>query len=101
MVNNEFLLGLSQNLAEKLWAETSAKPVEDFLKASFETILTRPPKAAELKLAQDFLAHQARVIESESSASSAAPRPAHQSEALARRDLIHALFSHNDFLTIH
>jgi hypothetical protein len=101
MVNNEFLLGLSQNLAEKLWAETSAKPVEDFLKASFETILTRPPKAAELKLAQDFLVHQARVIESESSGPSTAPKAALQSEALARRDLIHALFSHNDFLTIH
>ena len=101
MVNNEFLLDLSQKLAEKLWAKTSAKPVENFLKASFETILARPPKSAELKLAQDFLIQQAHLIESESSGPSTAPKVALQSEALARRDLIHALFSHNDFLTIH
>lgn len=99
LVNNDFLVGLSQTLADKLWAEGQAGPPrpeiqsERFITASFESVLSRRPKPAELKMAREFLASQRSIIQAET--------PGGGAEALARRDLVHALFSHNDFLTIH
>lgn len=99
LVNNDFLVGLSQTLANQLWAENPTMPpgpearIDHFITASFESVLCRGPKPAELKMAREFLASQVAIIQAES--------PGTGAEALARRDLVHALFSHNDFLTIH
>ena len=99
LVNNDFLVGLSQTLADKLWAEGQAgspgpeMQSERFITASFESVLSRRPKPAELNMAREFLASQRSIIQAET--------PGGGAEALARRDLVHALFSHNDFLTIH
>ena len=99
LVNNDFLLGLSQTLADQLWAEGLKGPLgpeiqfEQFITASFESVLSRRPKPAELKMAREFLASQRAIIQAEP--------PGGGADALARRDLVHALFSHNDFLTIH
>lgn len=100
MVNNESLLGLSTSLADRLWKECSGNWVdpkradEVFLSAGFETVLSRPPSAAERELSLRFLAEQTALLKSEANSG---PSP----DALARRDFIHALFSHTDFLTIH
>ena len=72
---------------------------QSFITAAFESALCRPPTPAERELAVQFLAEQTEIIRNEAPA----PTPdAHdQPDARARRDLIHALFSHTDFLTIH
>lgn len=103
LVNNDLLLDLSRSLAARLWAESGAAGRdargrdEAFLTAAFEQILTRPPVPRERMLAADFLARQVRLLErhTDSRNSDGGPR------SRARRDLVHALFSHNDFVTIH
>ena len=105
MVNNLFLLELSQSIAERLWAETQASETDQvhlnqsFVTAGFESVLCRVPTTAERDLASQFLSEQTDIIGKESASISASPQE--QPEARARRDLIHALFSHTDFLTIH
>lgn len=86
LTNNESLLEWSEGLRERL----GPLPREDFLRAAFETILGRPPSRRETELSSRFLDRQAAL----------AP-DANDPEARARRDLIHALFSHNDFVIIH
>jgi hypothetical protein len=106
LTNNELLLDLSQTLAERLWAvaacaEDTPEREAAFLSAVWEQILTRSPSPRERELAMDFLARQAALL------GRSAGAPPHRSDAAgdaparARRDLVHALFSHNDFLTIH
>jgi hypothetical protein len=99
LTNNELLLDLSETLAERLWAAAGDVSVEEtreaaFLTAAWEQILTRPPTPRERAIARGFLARQAALLE-RGSAAAGDPR------TRSRRDLVHALFSHNDFLTIH
>jgi hypothetical protein len=105
LVNNELTLGLARRLAERLWDEldgpSTADPEAVFIAAAFEQVLARPPSPAESALATEFLAHQARRL---GSGPEARPQPsaaASDPRVRARADLVHALFSHNDFLTIH
>jgi hypothetical protein len=93
LVNNEMLLDLSRELADRLWAALVDDPGdrnEAFLTAAFEQVLTRRPSPRERELTRAFLAKQAAVLAREGDA-----------VGRARRDLVHALFSHNDFITIH
>jgi hypothetical protein len=105
LVNNELLLELSRGLAARLWSEAATvdgpRRVEAFLTAAFEQVLSRPPAARERALAGEFLARQAALLEAAAGRASPGPGPDADPRARARRDLIHALFSHNDFLTIH
>ncbi len=105
LVNNGLVLDLSWGLSERLWSEAKAagddEPgcTESFLTAAFEQVLARPPSPRERELSEAFLARQVSLLErvpDPTRKGSAADPP-----ALARRDLVHALFSHNDFLTIH
>ena len=107
MVNNELTLALAHRLAERLWDELGSPVTAGshgdaaFITAAFEQVLAREPSPAETALASEFLARQAhllgraREVHSPNHAASSDPR------ARARADLIHALFSHNDFLTVH
>jgi Protein of unknown function (DUF1553)/Protein of unknown function (DUF1549)/Planctomycete cytochrome C len=105
LVNNGLVLDLSRGLSEQLWSEASAarddEPgcTESFLTAAFEQVLARPPSPRERELSKAFLARQAILLER--AADPTRKGPAADPSALARRDLVHALFSHNDFLTIH
>jgi hypothetical protein len=105
LVNNELLLELSGGLAARLWSETAAagepRRVEGFVTAAFEQILSRPPAPGERALAGEFLARQAALLEGAVGRTAAGPGPDADPHARARRDLVHALFSHNDFLTVH
>jgi hypothetical protein len=96
LVNNDMLLALSRELADRLWAAADGPDPgargEAFLTAAFEQVLTRRPSARERELTREFLEKQADLLGRDGD-SDAAVR--------ARRDLVHALFSHNDFITIH
>jgi hypothetical protein len=103
LVNNEFLLELSSRLSERLWREStsvnsSAAADPKFIAAAFETILSRPPAAAELTLSARFLAEQARIIGAASTIPAQGTRDSCAPNA--RRDLVHSLFNHTDFVTI-
>jgi hypothetical protein len=102
LVNNDMLLDLSTALAGRLWAATAVDNPPDrteaFLTAAFEQVLTRLPSARERELTREFLARQAELLRRAPAA--AGPRE-DDAESRARRDLVHALFSHNDFITIH
>jgi hypothetical protein len=99
LVNNDMMLALSRELADRLWAATSdgadrGGRGEAFLTAAFEQVLARRPSARERELTRAFLERQAELLGRDGdNAGDAAVR--------ARRDLVHALFSHNDFITIH
>jgi hypothetical protein len=55
-----------------------------FITAAYEQILTRRPTEQELAACRDFLAKQSTTTKPDA----------------ARASLIHALFNHNDFVTI-
>jgi hypothetical protein len=103
LVNNALLLDLSRELADRLWSESGAAGerdrIEAFLVAAFEQVLTRRPSPRERELSEAFLTRQAALL------GRASGRPGEGNdadpEARARRDLVLALFSHNDFITVH
>ena len=102
LVNNPMVLDLSRRLADQLWSQSEAagdgEPGRDeaFLTAAFEQVLARPPSTREREICEAFLERQAAMFQrTPAKVNDDAPR------ARARRDLVHALFSHNDFITIH
>ncbi len=103
LTNNDWLLTLSQTLATRLWenAKTSAAHDVDreFITSAFEQILTRLPSAQEERISAAFLQKQAELFARAGSAASSTEAVA--GPVKARRDFIHALFSHHDFVTIH
>jgi hypothetical protein len=104
LTNNELLLDLSETLAEQLWAASG--DVEEtreaaFLTAAWEQILTRPPSPRERSIARGFLARQAALLERSTGTAAGENGRAGDPRARARRDLVHALFSHNDFIMVH
>ena len=104
IVNNAMLVELSAQLEDRLWSNLVDRHVsgsrEDaqtqFVDAVFEQVLSRRASVAERKVCRQFLQKQADIL-----ASIGEPRTSSSSDARARAGLIHALFSHNDFVTIH
>jgi hypothetical protein len=105
LVNNEMLLDLSRGLADRLWSEVEAGDERGrdvaFITAAFEQVLSRPPAPRERELAERFLARQTTLIEVAADRIRRGSGTDGDAGARARRDLVHALFSHNDFITIH
>src|SRR5262249_52132056 len=62
-----------------------------FVRAAFEQGLGRPPTPAEQSASAAFLSRQAKLLRE-----SDQPDP----ETRARANLVHALFNHNDFVTV-
>jgi hypothetical protein len=77
-------------------------PAAAFVARAFESVLDRPPSAAELRLSEQFLEREeARFRDPEKPAwekgKAAGTTPP---DLRARVDLVHALLNHNDFVTI-
>jgi len=83
-LSHERSRALEQRLAQKL-AHTSDREETDFVTAAYEQVLARRPTAEELNACRDFLAKQFT---------------ASKDHDAAFASLIHALFNHNDFVTI-
>ena len=105
-------LAQSRKLAGRLTAQlTSTKQPRDgsgddgFVRAAFETVLSRSPVSSELDECRRFLTLQARQLGDteklellgETANSVAADSDPHQR---ARENLILVLFNHNDFVTL-
>jgi chemotaxis protein histidine kinase CheA len=89
MANSKLAQDQSRILAKKLWIATGQET--DFINATFEQLLTRPPRPQELQLCQSFLKKQATLFKENKKS-----KPAQR----ARESLVHSLFSHNDFITV-
>lgn len=99
--NNELVLQASRALAEALWQQLAAEGTLDaaarearFVVAAFEQILTRPPTPQEAALSAEFLQRQRETYVAAGLGSGEDPA------ARSRTSLVHALFNHNDFITI-
>jgi hypothetical protein len=108
LANSELPLTQSRLLAEKLWlASTGVSDAVQreaaFVRSAFEELLSRPPSDEELNACVDYLAQQIRefaLVKSPAAPAATVPTPSSDPAQRARETLIHALFNHNDFVTI-
>jgi hypothetical protein len=108
LANSDLPLLCSRLLAEKLWLATStiapaAQREAEFLRGSFEQILSRPPTAEELSASLEYLLQQTQEFTAAKPPETPVaniPPPSKDAAQRARETLIHALFNHNDFVTI-
>lgn len=113
LANSNLALDLSRTLARKLstasaaqLANASAATNGEFITTVFETILSRRPSEAERQAATEFLEEQLRVLKTAKSEElSLAPPagvrpPASELPQRARELFVHALYNHNDFVTV-
>jgi mono/diheme cytochrome c family protein len=99
--NSELTLRASQTLAESIWNEIDSAPANQlwivFINKSFQRVLSRPPRPAEVQAALTYLERQAlSPARSEDPASA----DAGAADRSARAGLIHALFNHHEFVTV-
>ena len=101
--NSKLSRRVARALAQKLGQNT---PASAFIDAAFEAVLGRPASAEERNESVRFLARQAELFRDPAKltafrggAASEVP-PATDPAARAREDLVHVLFSHNEFVVI-
>ena len=108
LANSELVAGQSRQLTARLWQETpeAADREPSFVRAAFRRILSREPANAELEASVEFLRQQAQLLQREAAASTSTDSanspavPKVDPAGRAREDFVHALFNHNDFVTI-
>jgi hypothetical protein len=104
LANSELTLVPSRLLAEKIWTGLSdgflsgvtdaGQRRAELVRGAFEQVLSRPATEDELRVSLDYLAEQERDL------AAAQPQQADDTAQRARETLVHALFNHNDFVTI-
>ena len=85
LANSELAFAMAASISENLG---SSGERDDFIEAAFETVLARRPDASELAECRSFFDEWAE-LNSDS-----------RDESRVRRQLVHALLNHNDFVTI-
>jgi hypothetical protein len=107
--NSSLSLGQSRLLAETLTKEVGETADEStnrkFITIAFEQILSRPPAQSEIAACEAFLTKHAALVQQQKRnafpASGKGVRAASSDpHQRARENLVHVLFSHNDFVTI-
>jgi hypothetical protein len=109
--NSDLELHQGRVLAGKLWriVEAETPPADReaaFLRAAFEQVLGRAPSPQEQKAAAAFLARQVARFQGQKAEMAAASKaagptgPSADPAMRARENLIHAMFNHNDFVTV-
>ena len=107
--NSSLSLGQSRLLAESLSSEIGKTADEStnrmFITTAFEQILSRLPARSEIAACEAFLTKHAALVQQQKRkafpASGKAVRAASSDpHQRARENLVHVLFSHNDFVTI-
>jgi mono/diheme cytochrome c family protein len=111
LTNSTLAVQKGRMIAEQIWSQTTStlpggQRQTDFIKRAFKLILSRPASEQEQAVAAAFLSRQ-KSLYSAQTPNAASPvtkrdysQPAASPEARARESLVHALFSHNDFVTI-
>jgi hypothetical protein len=101
MINSSLTLAESRLLARKIAADSD----DEFIRAAFETVVTRGPSDDELQACREFLDAQAQSLSQPTKlqplGTTANRVPASgDSKVRARENLILVLFNHNDFVMI-
>jgi hypothetical protein len=91
MANSRLTLAMARQLTMRLNQELSSADDTTFIDAAFETVLCRSPDVEERTACMESLAKLKQALLAQNH-----PQP----DARAREDLVHALFNHNDFVTI-
>ncbi len=104
LMNSGLALDQARTLAETLTQECGENEAQ-FVESAFERVLNRSATAAEQQACQRFLRDHARLLQDPASTAFAAGGqsrrpPSSDLGQRAREDLVHVLFSHNDFVTI-
>jgi hypothetical protein len=101
LANSDLSLRLSRVLAGNL---SPAKSDQDFVRAAFEQVLSRPPREAEVIASVKFLESQRALFEASAAELKADPKqpagPSTDPAQRARENLVLALFNHTDFVTV-
>ena len=108
LTNSALSLTMARKLARTLSSQLEAKgggPAA-FVAAAFETVLGRPPSAAESARSVTFLRKQADLLRNAGTLTSFGVKtageipPASDPAMRARESLVHVLFNHNEFVTV-
>jgi hypothetical protein len=108
LANSTLALGQSRLLARQL-AQDVAKaddPDRAFITHAFEQVLSRPPTAEELKLSQEFLTEQAKLLADPAKLTpftggpAADVKPSPDPKLRAKENLVHVLLNLSEFVTI-
>ncbi len=94
LTNSQFVHKQSVDVAASVYSKlTPAEQARSaaFINSAYQRILARPPRPAELKVCESFLARQSHASE---------PDERLVNATRARESLIRALWNHNDFVTI-
>ena len=103
LTNSSLSLDQARLLAEKL--EKTTKTDAAFIQAAFKQILSRPATAAEITACTKFLERHTGLLQQQGQqqfpggGTSKRP-PAADARQRARENLVHVLYSHNDFVTV-
>ena len=107
MSNSKLSLTQARLLARKISQSLPAKSGEsEFVREAFERVLGRPPSSEELVESTSFVKDQAGLFSKPGkltafrSGSANEVAPGSDPNLRARESLVHALFNHNDFVTI-
>ena len=106
LANSKLSRVQSRLLARKI-SGGHKEPMRDaaFVQAAFERILGRPPTSKEQAEGENFLREQTSLFRSPeklraSSGTASSVPPATEPALRAKENLVHVLFSHNDFVTV-
>jgi hypothetical protein len=89
LANSKLTLSMATSIADRICRDAEPRTDGDFIRVAFRTVLASDPTAEELAACEDAL-RQWREL--------GGTRP--DIERRARSHLVHALFNHNDFITI-
>jgi len=108
MSNSKLSFGQARLLARKICQSFPAaqSSASDFVREAFERVLGRPPSSEELRESTSFVKEEVGLLSkpeklsASQSGSAGEVAPISDSNLRARESLVHALFNHNDFVTI-
>ncbi|WP_417383335.1 PSD1 and planctomycete cytochrome C domain-containing protein [Gimesia sp.] len=110
LTNSTLAVQKGRMIAEQLWSQTASTSTTDqkqkeFINGAFKLILSRAASTREQAVATAFLLRQQTLYPPEKSNTKSSDKrdysqPADSPAARARESLVHALLSHNDFVTI-
>ncbi len=102
MVNSDLTVRSARQAAERLSQE--AADADRFIERAFLELLSRPPNPEEQAACREFLLQQTDELQPNRQAVSEAGSGSGQTdmspEQRARRNLVHVLINHNDFITV-
>jgi hypothetical protein len=91
LANSKLSLTAAGKLAEKIATDNAASTDDGFIRTAYETVLAIEPTKAELEVCAETLMQLRSLAEKQGQKDPV---------ARARAGLVHALFNHNDFITV-